>query len=69
MKNRFRVRPMLAAVGLMTQLSAPLPASGQTPPPGPAPAGAPGTGRRLPPTPCWRLVRPWSLPRWRPIAG
>jgi enterochelin esterase-like enzyme len=44
MRNRSHVLAMVAAVGLMTQLSAPLPASGQTPRPGPAPAGAPGPG-------------------------
>jgi enterochelin esterase-like enzyme len=45
MKNRFRILAMVAGVGLMIQLSAPLPLNGQTPRPAtPAPPGAPGSG-------------------------
>jgi hypothetical protein len=40
MKNRFRILAMVAGVGLMIQLSAPPPVSGQTQRPG-APAAAP----------------------------
>ena len=39
MKNRSRVLKMVATAGLLTQLSAPLPGSGQTSGPGTAPAG------------------------------
>ena len=49
MKNRLHLVAMVAAIGLMTQLSAPLPASGQTTPPGASPPrpGAPGANPLL----------------------
>ena len=43
MKNRFRIFTLVAGIGLMIQLSAPLPLNGQTPRSA-APVGSPGPG-------------------------